>query len=196
MSDDFSHSCRYTTVSPWQGPRHVSHLADGVDRRCTPSCIMSRYLPTEKLKLRVRSSRRRKALLQLFLALGERCTDDATERARNGERDRDRGRPVLLVRPVRVVAVTSSILAILEKKLSPRARLHTLYEMAAWSCMERASGRRTTIRVFLPPTLFDEPATAVTMRRSPSSSDQRGYLQTRRELLLREKSCRQVIVRS
>jgi hypothetical protein len=32
--------------------------------------------------------------------------------------------------------------------LSPRARLHTLYEMAAWSCMERASGRRTTIRVF------------------------------------------------
>ena len=65
----------------------------------------------------VRSSRRRKALLQLFLALGERCTDDATERARNGERDRDRGRPVLLVRPVRVVAVTSSILAILEKKI-------------------------------------------------------------------------------
>ena len=60
-----------------------------------------------------------------------------------------------------------------KKKLSPRARLHTLYEMAAWSCMERASGRRTTIRVFLPPTLFDEPATAVTMRRSPSSSDQR-----------------------
>jgi hypothetical protein len=53
-------------------------------------------------------------LLQLFLALGERCTDDATERARNGERDRDRGRPVLLVRPVRVVAVTSSILAILD----------------------------------------------------------------------------------
>ena len=39
--------------------------------------------------------------------------NDATERARNGERDRDRGRPVLLVRPVRVVAVTSSILAIL-----------------------------------------------------------------------------------
>ena len=29
-------------------------------------------------------------------------------------RDRDRGRPVLLVRPVRVVAVTSSILAILD----------------------------------------------------------------------------------
>jgi len=80
--------------------------------------------------------------------------------------------------------------------LSPRARLHTLYEMAAWSCMERASGRRTTIRVFLPPTLFDEPATAVSMRRSPSSSDQRGDLQTRRELLLRGKSCRQVIVRS
>ena len=62
----------------------------------------------------MRSSRRRKALLQLFLALGERCTDGATARSRNGDRDRDRGRPVLLVRPVRVVAVTSSILAILE----------------------------------------------------------------------------------
>ena len=49
-------------------------------------------------------------LLQLFLALGERCTDDATERARNGERDRDRGRPVLLVRSVRVVAVRARFL--------------------------------------------------------------------------------------
>ena len=36
--------------------------------------------------------------------------------------------------------------------LSPRARLHTLYEMAAWSCMERCSGRRrrdSTVRVAL-----------------------------------------------
>ena len=38
---------------------------------------------------------------------------------------------------------------------------------AAWSAL--ASGRRTTIRIFLPPTLFDESATAVTMRRSPTS---------------------------
>ena len=112
MSDDFSYFCRWTTVSLWRGPRHVRHLADGVD---APSCITSRYHPKEKLKLRVRSSRRRKALLQLFLALGERCTDGATARSRNGYRDRDRGRPVLLVRPVRVVAVTSSILAILKK---------------------------------------------------------------------------------
>ena len=110
-------------MSLWRGPRHVRHLADGVD---APSCITSRYHPKEKLKLRVRSSRRRKALLQLFLALGERCTGDATARARNGDRDRDRGRPVLLVRPVRVVAVTSSILAILNFFLSPRVRLHTL----------------------------------------------------------------------
>ena len=65
----------------------------------------------------MRSSRRRKALLQLFLALGERCTDGATARSRNGYRDRDRGRPVLLVRPVRFVPVTSSNLAILEKKI-------------------------------------------------------------------------------
>jgi hypothetical protein len=97
-------------VSLWRGPRHVRHLPDGVD---APSCITFRYHPKEKLKLRVRSSRRRKALLQLVLALGERCTGDATARARNGDRDRDRGRPVLLVRPVRIVAVTSSILAIL-----------------------------------------------------------------------------------
>ena len=76
------------------------------------------------------------------------------------------------------------ILRFWKKKLSPRVRLHTLWRTAAWSCMERSSGRRTTIRVFLPPTLFDEPATAVTMRRSPSSSDQRGDLQTRRELFL------------
>ena len=111
MSDDFSYFCRWTTVSPWRGPRHIRHLGDDVD---APSCITSRYHPKEKLKLRVRSSRRRKALLQLFLALGERCTDDATARVHNGYRDRDRGRPVLLVRPVRVVAVTSSILAILK----------------------------------------------------------------------------------
>ena len=95
--------------------RHPSTcIADGVD---SPSCITSRYHPKEKLQLRVRSSRRRKALLQLFLALGERCTDGATARSRNGYRDRDRGRPVLLVRPVRVVPVTSSNLAILEKKI-------------------------------------------------------------------------------
>ena len=101
-------------MSPWRGSGPPTRIADGVD---APSCITSRYLPTEKLKLRVRSSRRRKALLQLFLALGERCTDDATARVHNGYRDRDRGRPVLLVRPVRVVAVTSSILAILKKKI-------------------------------------------------------------------------------
>ena len=106
-------------MSSWRGSGPSRRIADGVD---APSCITSRYVPTEKLKLLVRSSRRRKALLQLFLALGERCTDDATERARNGERDRDRGRPVLLVRPVRVVAVTSSILAILEKKNCRRER--------------------------------------------------------------------------
>ena len=82
-------------------------------RRCTQLHHVS-ILSKEKLQLRVRSSRRRKALLQLFLALGERCTDGATARSRNGYRDRDRGRPVLLVRPVRVVAVTSSILAILK----------------------------------------------------------------------------------
>ena len=55
--------------------------------------------------------------MQLFLALGKRCTDGATARSRNGDRDRDRGRPVLLVRPVRVVPVTSSNLAILKKKI-------------------------------------------------------------------------------
>ena len=67
------------------------------------------------LKLLVRSSRRRKALLQLFLALGKRCTDGATARSYNGDQDRDRGRPVLFVRPVRVVPVTiSSNLAILD----------------------------------------------------------------------------------
>ena len=83
-------------------------------RRCTQLHHVSKG---EAQTPRVRSSRRRKALLQLFLALGERCTGDATARARNGDRDRDRGRPVLLVRPVRVVAVTSSILAILKKKI-------------------------------------------------------------------------------
>ena len=78
--------------------------------------------------------------MQLFLALGERCTDGATARSRNGYRDRDRGRPVLLVRPVRVVAVTSSNLAILNFFLSPRVRLHTFCITAAL-----ASGRRPTI---------------------------------------------------
>ena len=110
-------------MSSWRGSGHSGCIADGVD---APSCITSRYHPKEKLQLRVRSSRRRKALLQLFLALGERCTDGATARSRNGYRDRDRGRPVLLVRPVRVVAVTSSILAILIFFLSPRVRVHTL----------------------------------------------------------------------
>ena len=110
-------------MSSWRGSGPSRRIADGVD---APSCITSRYHPKEKLQLRVRSSRRRKALLQLFLALGERCTDGATARSRNGDRDRDRGRPVLLVRPVRVVAVTSSILAILIFFLSPRVRLHTL----------------------------------------------------------------------
>ena len=168
-------------MSSWRGSGPSRRIADGVD---APSCITSRYHPKEKLKLLVRSSRRRKALLQLFLALGERCTDGATARSHNGDQDRDRGRPVLFVRPVRVVPVTSSNLAILDFFLSPRVRLHTLWRTAAWSCMERSSGRRTTIRVFLPPTLFDEPATAVTMRRSPTSSGQRVDLQTRRELLL------------
>ena len=58
--------------------------------------------------------------------LGERCTD-ATARARNGERDCDRGRPVSLVRPVRVVPVTSSNLAILEKKIAASATEHALH---------------------------------------------------------------------
>ena len=83
-------------------------------------------------------------LLQLFLALGERCTGDATARARNGDRDRDRGRPVLLVRPVRVVAVTSSILAIL---IFFVAASETAYasEIAVRRCTERSSGRTVTI---------------------------------------------------
>ena len=142
MSDDFSYFCRWTTVSLWRGPRHVRHLADGVD---APSCITSRYHPKEKLKLRVRSSRRRKALLQLFLALGERCTDGATARSRNGDRDRDRGRPVLLVRPVRVVAVTSSILAILKKKIVAASETAYASEIAVRRCTERSSGRTVTI---------------------------------------------------
>ena len=169
-------------MSLWRGPRHVRHLADGVD---APSCITSRYHPKEKLKLRVRSSRRRKALLQLFLALGERCTGDATARARNGDRDRDRGRPLLLVRPVRVVAVTSSILAILIFFVAASATAYVLGNCAR-SCTERSSGRRPTIRVFLPPTLFDEPATAIDHDAPlpPTSSGQRVDLQTRRELLL------------
>ena len=120
MSDAFSQDTLagrvlHSSVSSWRGSGPSRRIADGVD---APSCITSRYLPTEKLKLRVRSSRRRKALLQLFLALGERCTDDATERARNGKRDRDRGRPMLLVRPVSVVAVTSTILYKLSKWLA------------------------------------------------------------------------------
>ena len=40
--------------------------------------------------------------------------DGATARSHNGDQDRDRGRPVLFVRPVRVVPVTSSNLAILD----------------------------------------------------------------------------------
>ena len=128
-------------MSSWRGSGPSRRIADGVD---APSCITSRYVPTEKLKLLVRSSRRRKALLQLFLALGERCTDDATERARNGERDRDRGRPVLLVRPVRVVPVTSSNLAILIFFVA--AECATAFrKTAARSCTERSSGRRPTI---------------------------------------------------
>ena len=131
-------------MSLWRGSGPSTRIADGVDAH---SCITSRYLPTEKLKLRVQSSRRRKALLQLFLALGERCTDDATARSRNGYRDRDRGRPVLLVRPVRVVPpVTSSNLAILKFFLSPRVRLPIrLVELlcgAAWSALA-AEGRRS-----------------------------------------------------
>ena len=46
---------------------------------------------------------------------------------------------------------------------------------AAWSA-PAAEGRRSE---FLPQTLFDEPATAVTMCRSPTSSGQRVDLQTR-----------------
>ena len=93
----------------------------------------------------MRSSRRRKALLQLFLALGEHCTDDATARAHNGYRDRDRGRPVLLVRPVRVVAVTSSILAILKFFFVAASATAYVWETVVWSCVERSSGRRPTI---------------------------------------------------
>ena len=93
----------------------------------------------------MRSSRRRKALLQLFLALGERCTDGATARSRNGYRDRDRGRPVLLVRPVRVVAVTSSILAILEFFFVAAECATALQEIAVRRCTERSSGRTVTI---------------------------------------------------
>ena len=129
-------------MSSWRGSGPSRRIADGVD---APSCITSRYLPTEKLKLLVRSSRRRKALLQLFLALGERCTDGATARSRNGYRDRDRGRPVLLVRPVRVVAVTSSILAILEKicrRERDCIRLGELLHGAARSALA-AEGRRS-----------------------------------------------------
>ena len=129
-------------MSPWRGSGPSTCIADGVD---SPSCITSRYHPKEKLQLRVRSSRRRKALLQLFLALGERCTDDATARARNGDRDRDRGRPVLLVRPVRVVAVTSSILAILEffcRRERDCIRFTKWLHGAAWSALA-AEGRRS-----------------------------------------------------
>ena len=131
-------------MSLWRGSGPSTRIADGVDAH---SCITSRYLPTEKLKLRVQSSRRRKALLQLFLALGERCTDGATARSRNGYRDRDRGRPVLLVRPVRVVPpVTSSNLAILKFFfVAASATADTLGRTAVWSCVERSSGRRPTI---------------------------------------------------
>ena len=139
-------------MSPWRGSGPSTCIADGVD---SPSCITSRYVPTEKLQLRVRSSRRRKALLQLFLALGERCTDGATSTciadgvdspscitSRNGYRDRDRGRPVLLVRPVRVVSVTSSNLAILKFFFVAAECATAFRKTAAWSCVERSSGRR------------------------------------------------------
>ena len=129
-------------MSPWRGSGPSTRIADGVDAH---SCITSRYLPTEKLKLRVRSSRRRKALLQLFLALGERCTDDATARVHNGYRDRDRGRPVLLVRPVRVVAVTSSILAILKFFFVAASATAHASEINVRRCTERSSGRTVTI---------------------------------------------------
>ena len=43
--------------------------------------------------------------------------DGATASSHNGDKDRDRGRPVLFVRPVRVVPVKSSNLAILKKKI-------------------------------------------------------------------------------
>ena len=129
-------------MSPWRGSGPSTCIADGVD---SPSCITSRYHPKEKLQLRVRSSRRRKALLQLFLALGERCTDGATARSHNGDQDRDRGRPVLFVRPVRVVPVTSSNLAILEKKMSPRVRLRTFWATARGAARSAlaAEGRRS-----------------------------------------------------
>ena len=129
-------------MSSWRGSGPSRCIADGVD---APSCITSRYHPKEKLQLRVRSSRRRKALLQLFLALGERCTDGATARSRNGDRDRDRGRPVLLVRPVRVVPVTSSNLAILIffcRRERDCIRLGELLHGAARSALA-AEGRRS-----------------------------------------------------
>ena len=136
MSDDFRTLLPVDHREPVAGPTtHQTPRRDGVD---APSCITSRYHPKEKLKLLVRSSRRRKALLQLFLALGERCTDGATARSRNGYRDRDRGRPVLLVRPVRVVAVTSSILAILIFFVAASATVYVLGNCCAeprGSCM-------------------------------------------------------------
>ena len=125
-------------MSPWRGSGPSTCIADGVD---SPSCITSRYHPKEKLQLRVRSSRRRKALLQLFLALGERCTDGATARACNGYRDRDRGRPVLLVRPVRVVAVTSSILAILIFFVAASATAYALHN----GCAELRGAARSAL---------------------------------------------------
>ena len=118
------------------------------------------------------------------LALGERCTDGATARSDNGDQDRDRGRPVLFVRPVRVVPVTSSNLAILDFFFV--AASATAYVLGNCCAELRGTLQRPKDdhQSFLPPILFDEPATAVAMRRSPSSSDQRGDLQTRRELLL------------
>ena len=169
-------------MSSWRGSGPSRRIADGVD---APSCITSRYVPTEKLKLLVRSSRRRKALLQLFLALSASVAlmmqpsvpVMANETATAAD---------LCYSCVRCVSLLSRarFLRFRNLFLSPRARLHRFGGTAARSCAESCSGRRTTIRAFLPPTLFDEPATAVTMRRSPSSSDQRGDLQTRRELLL------------
>ena len=180
-------------MSSWRGSGPSRRIADGVD---APSCITSRYHPKEKLKLRVRSSRRRKALLQLFLALGERCTDDATARTHNGYRDRDRGRPVLLVRPVRVVAVTSSILAILNffcRRECDCIRFAKWLHGAAWSALA-AEGRRSEFfhrRPYLTSRRrrsrcaapHRRPTNEATCRRVESSS-------------FRGRSCRQVIVRS
>ena len=71
----------------------------------------------------------------------------------NGDQDRDRGRPVLFVRPMRVVPVTSSNLAILIFFVAASATEYVLYNC----CVElrgapsiylptcTCSGQRTTI---------------------------------------------------